>query len=46
MTRGGTVGCWGNAMRWLLTSEEFSVAEAHRIGLVQESPSRAATSVR
>ncbi|MDB4966807.1 MAG: Enoyl-CoA hydratase [Myxococcales bacterium] len=27
---------WGNAMRWLLTGEEFGAAEAHRIGLVQE----------
>jgi len=27
---------WGNAMRWLLTGDEFDAAEAHRIGLVQE----------
>jgi enoyl-CoA hydratase len=27
---------WGNAMRWLLTGEEFDAAEAHRLGLVQE----------
>lgn len=27
---------WGNAMRWLLTAEEFDAAEALRIGLVQE----------
>jgi enoyl-CoA hydratase/carnithine racemase len=27
---------WGNAMRWLLTGDEFSAEEAHRIGLVQE----------
>ncbi|WP_078890594.1 crotonase/enoyl-CoA hydratase family protein [Streptomyces maremycinicus] len=27
---------WGNAMRWILTGEEFDAAEAHRIGLVQE----------
>ncbi len=27
---------WGNAMRWLLTGEEFGADEAHRIGLVQE----------
>jgi enoyl-CoA hydratase len=27
---------WGNAMRWLLTGEEFDASEAHRIGLVQE----------
>lgn len=27
---------WGNAMRWLLTGDEFDANEAHRIGLVQE----------
>ncbi|MDR6376135.1 crotonase/enoyl-CoA hydratase family protein [Paraburkholderia caledonica] len=27
---------WGNAMRWLLTGEEFNAAEALRIGLIQE----------
>lgn len=27
---------WGNAMRWLLTAEEFGATEALRIGLVQE----------
>jgi len=27
---------WGNAMRFLLSAEEFGAAEAHRIGLVQE----------
>jgi enoyl-CoA hydratase/carnithine racemase len=27
---------WGNAMRFLLTAEEFGAQEAHRIGLVQE----------
>ncbi|MDV6010954.1 crotonase/enoyl-CoA hydratase family protein [Haloechinothrix sp. LS1_15] len=27
---------WGNAMRWVLTGDEFDAAEAHRIGLVQE----------
>lgn len=27
---------WANAMRWLLTGDEFGAAEAHRIGLVQE----------
>jgi enoyl-CoA hydratase/carnithine racemase len=26
---------WGNAMRWLLTGDEFNAAEALRIGLVQ-----------
>jgi enoyl-CoA hydratase len=30
------VAGWGNAMRWLLTGEEYDAAEAHRIGLVQE----------
>ena len=29
-------GGWGNAMRWLLTGDEFDATEAHRIGLVQE----------
>jgi enoyl-CoA hydratase/carnithine racemase len=27
---------WGNAMRYLLTGDEFDAAEAHRLGLVQE----------
>jgi enoyl-CoA hydratase/carnithine racemase len=27
---------WGNAMRHLLTADEFDAAEALRIGLVQE----------
>ena len=27
---------WGNAMRWLLTGDEFGAEEARRIGLVQE----------
>lgn len=27
---------WGNAMRWLLTGEDFDAQEALRIGLVQE----------
>jgi enoyl-CoA hydratase/carnithine racemase len=27
---------WGNAMRWLLTGDEFDAREAFRIGLVQE----------
>lgn len=27
---------WGNAMRWLLTGDEFGATEALRIGLVQE----------
>ena len=30
------VAGWGNAMRWLLTGDEFDAAEALRIGLVQE----------
>lgn len=28
---------WGNAMRWMLTGDEFNAAEALRIGLIQES---------
>ncbi len=31
------VAGWGNAMRWLLTGDEFDAAEALRVGLVQES---------
>jgi enoyl-CoA hydratase len=27
---------WGNAMRWILTGDEYDAAEAYRIGLVQE----------
>jgi enoyl-CoA hydratase/carnithine racemase len=27
---------WGNAMRWLLSGEQFGAQEALRIGLVQE----------
>jgi len=27
---------WGNAMRWLLTGDEFTADEALRVGLVQE----------
>lgn len=27
---------WGNAMRWLLTGDEFDASEAYRIGLIQE----------
>ena len=30
------VAGWGNAMRWILTGDEFDVQEALRIGLVQE----------
>ncbi len=29
-------GGWGNAMRWLLTADEFGATEAHRCGFVQE----------
>jgi enoyl-CoA hydratase len=29
-------GGWGNAMRWLLTGDEFGPTEAQRIGIVQE----------
>jgi enoyl-CoA hydratase len=27
---------WGNAMRWILTGDEFDAEEAHRMGFVQE----------
>jgi enoyl-CoA hydratase/carnithine racemase len=27
---------WGNAMRWLLTGDEFSAQEAYRAGMIQE----------
>ncbi|MBF7729210.1 crotonase/enoyl-CoA hydratase family protein [Pseudomonas sp. N040] len=30
------VAGWGNAMRWLLTGDEFDAGEAYRIGLTQE----------
>ncbi|MET0406285.1 MAG: crotonase/enoyl-CoA hydratase family protein, partial [Cystobacter sp.] len=30
------VAGWSNAMRWLLTGDEFGAAEAYRMGLVQE----------
>ncbi|OBA60355.1 enoyl-CoA hydratase [Mycobacterium sp. 1100029.7] len=36
---------WGNAMRWLLTGDEFDAHEAHRIGLVQEVADDAATAL-
>jgi enoyl-CoA hydratase/carnithine racemase len=34
---------WGNAMRWLLTGDEFDAEEALRIGLIQEIATDAAT---
>jgi enoyl-CoA hydratase len=38
---------WGNAMRWILTGDEFDAPEAHRIGLVQEvAPDPAAAVAR
>jgi enoyl-CoA hydratase/carnithine racemase len=38
---------WGNAMRWLLTGDEFDAGEAHRIGLIQEVvPDAAAAQAR
>ena len=36
---------WGNAMRWILTGEEFDAAEAHRIGLIQQVLPDAATAL-
>ena len=36
---------WGNAMRWLLTGDEFDATEAHRIGLVQEVADDAAAAL-
>jgi len=38
---------WGNAMRWLLTGDEFDANEALRIGLVQEvAPDAAAAQAK
>src|SRR3954468_23374666 len=37
------VAGWGNAMRWILTGDEFDAQEALRIGLVQEVAADAAT---
>jgi enoyl-CoA hydratase len=38
---------WGNAMRWLLTGDEFDASEAHRIGLIQEiAPDAASAQAR
>jgi enoyl-CoA hydratase len=36
---------WGNAMRWLLTGDEFDAQEAVRIGLVQETASDSGAAV-
>ncbi|MGH2905847.1 MAG: crotonase/enoyl-CoA hydratase family protein [Solirubrobacterales bacterium] len=36
MTRFVRESGWGNAMRWILTGEDFDAAEALRIGLAQE----------
>ncbi len=36
---------WSNAMRWILTGDEFDAGEAHRIGLVQEIAADAASAV-
>ncbi|GGU20902.1 crotonase/enoyl-CoA hydratase family protein [Nocardioides albus] len=36
---------WGNAMRWILTGEEFGAEEALRIGLVQEVQPDAGTAL-
>jgi enoyl-CoA hydratase len=36
---------WGNAMRWLLTGDEFDADEAHRMGVVQEVAADSATAV-
>lgn len=36
MTRFVREAGWGNAMRWILTGDEFSAEEALRIGVVQE----------
>jgi enoyl-CoA hydratase len=33
---------WGNAMRWILTGDEFNATEAFRIGLIQEIASNGA----
>src|SRR3954453_2349615 len=37
------VAGWGNAMRWILTGDEFDAAEALRVGLVQEVAADSAT---
>lgn len=37
---------WGNAMRWILTGDEFDAQEALRIGLIQEIAPDAATALQ
>src|SRR5699024_2483066 len=37
---------WGNAMRWILTGDEFDASEAHRMGLVQEVTDDGAAAIR
>ena len=37
---------WGNAMRWLLTGDEFDAYEAYRLGLVQEVAHPSAGAIR
>src|SRR3954447_2182110 len=39
------VAGWGNAMRWILTGDEFDAEEALRIGLVQEVAADAASAL-
>lgn len=36
----------GNAMRWVLTGDEFDASEAHRMGLVQEVTDDGAAAIR
>lgn len=40
------VAGWGNAMRWILTGDEFTAQEAHRIGLIQEIAADAGTALQ
>jgi enoyl-CoA hydratase len=41
------VAGWGNAMRWILTGDEFDAEEALRVGLIQEiAPDHAAAKER
>jgi enoyl-CoA hydratase len=39
------VAGWGNAMRWILTGDEFTAQEAQRIGLIQEITADAAAAL-